>query len=467
MGSVCDSYATNVAAVNKLIKPGCKKGLPAGDLLEYKVDGSSIIHIYDPPHLIKTVRNHLTNKNLDHTVALDQKKYQANAIVCWRENNKKKFTASWDDVKALYEYDSKRMIKLLPKITDEHINPKKQKMNVKIATQVFSETYGRNMYFLAMRKQLASSSVGTSSILLFFNQLFDSLNGSFVAGKNQWKSPITPTSNHFQFWDYATRMLNNMKFSANLKTGEPNRSSVLKHFISDLKGMRTLCERLFKLGVPNVSPRQINQDALENFFGCIRYYSNSKTVTARQFRCSYSTAIINNLTSKHSRYSNCEEDNCKPLLYNLQILLESTDEVCKKDEVSENLLDSINLSDLGKLQTSENEAQNCMVVNIGKKLLQKTKCIHCCNSIKAEQKSLQKQFICHQSSVVEEQVYPNVEFVNTVKKMISKTEQLLQIFCADKNLKQKVVNCLLEEENKNAGMINIFKRNLKEVFYSN
>lgn len=450
MGSVCDSAATNVAAVNKLIQPGTKNGLPAGNLLEYKINGSNIIHIFDPPHLIKTVRNHLITKNLEHIVGIDERKYNSTGKVYWREKNKKKSTASWIDVKALYELDSKRMIKLLPKITDEHITPKKRKMKVNHATQVFSETFGRNLYFCSKRKQVPNNCVGTSVILLFFNDLFDSLNGGFTSGNNKLKAPITPESAHFKFWDYAMKMLNSMKFGPNLETGEANRSNVLKHFISALKGMRKLCERLFEMGVSTVSPRQTNQDGLENFFGCIRSYCCSNVVTARSFRSAFSTAIINNLTSKQSINGNCEDDLCKPLLHNLQAMFAVTDEILNAQNVTSDKLQqqiTFDLLDLEEVQFSENEAKNCTAANIGNKLLKKSKCSDCCNSIRTEPIRLKGVVISQQSSSSDnDQVYPNTQFINTVKSMLSKIEKMLPSFCSEKNLKQKIVNYLVEEE---------------------
>lgn len=60
--------------------------------------------------------------------------------------------------------------------------------------------------------------------------------------------------------------------------------------------------------------RSVNQDGLENFFGCLRAYQNSSSLIAMHFRSSYATAFVSNFASAHSIHSNCEADLSKPLL---------------------------------------------------------------------------------------------------------------------------------------------------------
>lgn len=58
----------------------------------------------------------------------------------------------------------------------------------------------------------------------------------------------------------------------------------------------------------------MNQDGLENYFGCLRSYCHSSSIIPMHFRSAYSTSFINNLSSSHSIKSNCEPDLSKPLL---------------------------------------------------------------------------------------------------------------------------------------------------------
>lgn len=83
--------------------------------------------MYDPPHLIKGIRNNLLNKDLAINV----------------KNNVPEEIASWDVIKTAWLMDRKMntIRPQLKKLTMEHIMENKiKKMRVKHATQVLSET---------------------------------------------------------------------------------------------------------------------------------------------------------------------------------------------------------------------------------------------------------------------------------------------------------------------------------------
>lgn len=145
-------------------------GANNGQLLTYKLRDTTVIHCYDIPHLLKGTRNNLQTKNLSHSVFKRWSSTDSNSI-----NGKEGLKASWDDVKDLYYLRGSK--RLLLKIYPEHINPERLKMKVSTATQVFSQTYEKVMLHCSQMKQLRDCS-GTAQILMFFNDLFDSMNGS-------------------------------------------------------------------------------------------------------------------------------------------------------------------------------------------------------------------------------------------------------------------------------------------------
>lgn len=473
IGSVCDAVATNIAAVNKLIDPNCLRGNTTGNLLEYNINGSKIIHYFDAPHLIKSVRNNLLVKNLNHCVSFNQTKYKSAGKIVWNEKSKQHQLASWSDIEDFYAFNSNGLFSLIPKITEEHINPERRKMKVNLATQVLSGTFGRNMYNCAKRNQLSNNNcIGTAAILIFFNDVFDSVNGDGDYEQDKLTGSVKPGSIHFKFWDYAIRMLDNMTFTENLKTGKPNQSNVLKHFITTLKGMRAISERLFELGFESVSLRRGNQDGLENHFFIIRSYCGACTKpNARDFRCAYSTSILNNITTKHSINANCEADKDRPLLKNLKILFNLEN---KTDNVSNNASNAadrdeqilqnpqepgkntnndnggesmLNLdssdddsSDVEEQDFSENEALNCVSGLVSKKLLAKLKCASCSDTVKFEGKCLEHDIIRKQSATAPGMILPKVEFINLVKSIILKVKKMLPVMCAEENLMQKLLS---------------------------
>lgn len=132
--TVSDQGKTNVAAINNLLKITNQKIVSAGEVntyVGYVVNNVEVLHIYDPPHLLKCVRNNLLTK--DVTFLKDGKKYRA----------------SWSYIVNLYELDKKNELlelRALPKLTDMHIYADKmKKMKVSSAAQIFSQRVASTM----------------------------------------------------------------------------------------------------------------------------------------------------------------------------------------------------------------------------------------------------------------------------------------------------------------------------------
>lgn len=137
LATVCDQGGTNVAALNKLM---ADTALMYESLnikkhnLSYEIDGKEIIPIYDPPHLLKCIRNNLYTKDVVFTV------------------DNIEHTASWDHIRTMYDYDKKNEIfelRTLNKLHDSHINIEKTKMKVSFAAQVLSHTVASTMKLLS------------------------------------------------------------------------------------------------------------------------------------------------------------------------------------------------------------------------------------------------------------------------------------------------------------------------------
>lgn len=108
------------------------------------------VPIYDPPHLMKCIRNNLLTKNLT---------YQ-------KENVTK--IAKWSHILLYKENPGYKGIRLMPKLTESHCDPTKvPRMKVKYATQLFSQTVASNMGYLA-GKNNAKYFVLIFSIFSFF-----------------------------------------------------------------------------------------------------------------------------------------------------------------------------------------------------------------------------------------------------------------------------------------------------------
>lgn len=252
MASTCDQVGVNVKAIHQLMDSNWLKG-STGGLISYKINGSSIIHCFDPPHLIKGIRNNLMTKTLRHRIT---KRWSSSGSDPKEKGKRQGIrNAKWGHVDRLYRWSLGVSPKLLPKLSPEHLNPKKSKMKVNVVTQVFSETCGTLMLKYADNQILPKSYSDTGDVLLFFNDVFDSMNGSVVHDAKSLKGPVTANSLHFAFWDYALRMLTGMNFIDKVTGKITNRTSVLKHFESTIKGYVEICRKCLSLNMKEISLR--------------------------------------------------------------------------------------------------------------------------------------------------------------------------------------------------------------------
>lgn len=252
VGSVSDQLGSNKTAVAHLM--GAEK-CRDGELLAYKIRGKTIYHCWDYPHLIKGVRNNMVTKDLTHFIL---KRWDIDDTNHYENISKEELVASWDDVNELYDFtlqSSQRLLGLLPNVTNEHINPQKLKMKVSNATQVLSATFGNLMLRCSEQDKLSRDCTGTGQALLFFNDLFDSLNGLGLAENNELKSAVTESSHHFAYWEYALCMLSLMNF-VDKETGETtHRTKVLQNFSSTIRGYMEISKLLLNESMAEVNIR--------------------------------------------------------------------------------------------------------------------------------------------------------------------------------------------------------------------
>lgn len=147
----------------------------------------------------------------------------------------------------------------------------------------------------------------TAECCQFFDELFDSLNGSTYQSTKTWRRAVTTTSGHIDFWNKSLKILETMAYlTKNEKRLVPPSLKNLRFTITNIK---VLINRLFSIGFHHVMMRTFNQDPIENFFGRVRQRGHRFTnPTCSSFSALYRSLLITNFTSKHSMQSNCEND---------------------------------------------------------------------------------------------------------------------------------------------------------------
>lgn len=188
---------------------------------------------------------------------------------------------------------------------------------------------------------------------MFFDQLFDSMNGSFEnskkrSGKVLLKS-VTPKSDHSKVWARAKKVLKSMKFIG--RGGREGSVPSITNWLRTLENIEVLKNKAFnEYNIKSFWMRHLNQDPLENFFGCIRSHGyRNISPTPSGFESAFASLLINNLSSSHSVGSNCEEDDCK--------IFQSMDYLLKKEDINE--LTEINEIDIDDI--------NCEIIDFNEK----------------------------------------------------------------------------------------------------
>ncbi|KAK9710416.1 Transposase protein [Popillia japonica] len=314
VATICDQHTTNTAAINHLKEQTSRVyGLVGKEnrTLGFVIDGQEIIPLYDAPHLLKGIRNRLM---------------EAKAKFVWKHSEQ---TASWKDIVKVYETDVGDFdTKMLNKLTNQHIYKQHMKpMKVKLATQIFSQKVSSIMRGLVrLVPGFPPSASDTADFLLFFDKVFNSINGSTIKPQNGkfLRCAVTSSSDHMEFWNEAVRVLSTIKFLKEVTKADGRKviTSVppsIKNWISTLEGFKKIWKKLSDLGFEYLCPRNLNQDPLENFFGCIRSHGvRNITTTVASFISSYKSLIVNNFASPHSPGANCEEDNSDDALDSLK-----------------------------------------------------------------------------------------------------------------------------------------------------
>jgi hypothetical protein len=140
--------------------------------------GKTYLYMFDPPHLLKSIRNNL----FKYSILFGDSKM-----------------AKWSDITTFFARDEQQKYRLAPKLTKKHVElPAFSKMKVKLASQVFSRTVAAG---LETHSCIAGASASeTAEFLATFNDLFDAVNSSRLRDSNKLRSAISQSTSHMQFF---------------------------------------------------------------------------------------------------------------------------------------------------------------------------------------------------------------------------------------------------------------------------
>lgn len=275
----------------------------------FHMNGQKIITIYDPPHLLKSVRNNLVGKDFI------------------MNGNRNDVVASWDHFTKLIEIEtqSSTAFRLAPKLTaSRHGNPTAfKKMKVSTAAQTFSSTVAAAMTTYAVSSDSCmpiEAASTTASTFKKFDSLFDSFNSSQYLTNKEYNCALTKDSPHHEFLDEMRNFFQKVKVVEKrpwMKSfGRISRPPCFRGWVISINALQELWKDIEgENGVHYLCTRKLTQDPLENLFGVIRRAGgNRDNPTVGLFRETFRYVMVSDvLDLHHSKGANCEMDIAKHL----------------------------------------------------------------------------------------------------------------------------------------------------------
>ena len=141
----------------------------------FELNGKKYFAMYDPPHLLKSVRNNL----LKYDFEFDGK------------------VAKWAHIKELFRKDQKLPTRMALKLTGKHLNPNGfTKIKVKLAKQVLSHTLSAAINTYVSPSGLPAEAIGTAQLLKRFDTIFGCYNSLSFRDSKMCRRPFTSESPH-------------------------------------------------------------------------------------------------------------------------------------------------------------------------------------------------------------------------------------------------------------------------------
>lgn len=269
-----DGESSNIAMAKSL---GCSTNL--NDLRPYFFfEQYKISILYDPPHMLKLIRNTLG----DYKVFIDG------------DGNKIKFSF----FEKLLVLQEEKGLHLGNKIKMSHICFQKSKMKVRLATELFSNSVADAIEFCEKSLKLPNfcNSGPTVKFIKMINNIFDILNSTSLFSPG-WKKSIC-MANFFQTREYFLEFkeyVSKLQFEDGTLILESRRHLGLRGFLVSLQSCLNIFEDLAinSHHLKFLSTYRLCQDHLEMFFGIIRskggFNDNPNVV---QFKSAYKKILV-------------------------------------------------------------------------------------------------------------------------------------------------------------------------------
>lgn len=228
----------------------------------FYIDEMKLVYLFDVPNLLRSTRNMFFSHIFTSHDGETRKGY----------------------LEMMYNVDKTRQFRLAPRLTNDHVYPNNfQKMEVGLASQVFSHSVAVAMHTYIDFNVLPKGAIPTANFILRMNQLFGVLNSS--------------NSEHFEAFmgsDKQKILLKEMDdVFQNLQVLNTEGKNVTKK-LKFLFGWRMTINSIFTLweSLKTYNARNLNKDCIENFFDQVRNCCNARNPTPIQFSRAFKKIFV-------------------------------------------------------------------------------------------------------------------------------------------------------------------------------
>ena len=294
-------------------------------------EGKKVFVMYDPPHLLKNIRNNLKKQPL-----------------CVDGHN-----VSWDYVEQFYANDCKLPIRMAPKLTNKHVDlPPFSSLRVKYASQILSHSVAAGISTMVSLQAMPEEAQHTANFISKMDKLFNSFNSQMLSSSAPMRGAISEKSNHMSFLNETKQWL---------QTVQPTKGRKLpciEGWILDINSLAQLWEELrTEYDFDFLLTNRLNQDCLENLFSIIRGKGGHRdNPDAQQFRTAFRQVLVDALLVT-SKSANCKED-VDAFLFSLGKNASVTESATMPEETQ----DGPEWTPMLELPTSVKELMNVMVM---------------------------------------------------------------------------------------------------------
>lgn len=243
---------------------------------------SKIFTMYDPPHLVKNVRNNFKK----HGFTID-----GNDIL-------------WQHLRDFYNADSSKAIRMAPKLKKTHVDlPPFSPLRVRLATQVLSHSVASGMAIMSQWGIITEAAAHTADFIEKMDQLFNCFNSMSISSTAKMRHAFSKSSGHVE------SLKQMLLWVRKIQTKGKRNLPCLAGWEMAINAVLMLWDTLHNdHGLQFLLTNRLNQDCVENLFCIIRAKGAQRdNPDAGQFRAAFRQVMVDSVMVS-SKLSNCEAD---------------------------------------------------------------------------------------------------------------------------------------------------------------